>query len=284
VPVGERGPGWTYRPAEDPGEHQPGVSTAHLRYALLAAYDGDPQALLEEARSRSETVTIGFGATAFSDAHRPLKLRPLPPFAGDALRPEFSGGDVCVLLCSDDGPPEPLSATPRWLQRGVRGDRGALGFREGTLNLRRPRDFDKHVWITRDDRTSMLGGTYLVVRRIEVLDFWHQLPEDEQERIIGRHKRSGAPLTGRRLYDAPILDRLPEAAHIRQAAKSPILRRGYDTENGLLFLAFMNDPRRQYVPLQQRLAAHDALHPYTRHVGSAVFAIPPRKFLTQPLL
>jgi deferrochelatase/peroxidase EfeB len=54
-----------------------------------------------------------------------------------------------------------------------------------------------------------------------------------------------------------------------------ILRRGYATEDGLLLEAFMRDPRRQYVPLQRRLAEHDALSAYTRHVASAVFAIPP---------
>src|SRR3954451_1036376 len=47
VPISERGPGWTYRPATDPGEHQPGISTAHLSYALLAAYDGDPREIIE---------------------------------------------------------------------------------------------------------------------------------------------------------------------------------------------------------------------------------------------
>jgi deferrochelatase/peroxidase EfeB len=283
VPISERGPGWTYRPAADPGEHQPGISTAHLAHALLAAYDGDPREVVEEARQRPETVTIGFGPTAFSDRDRPLHLRPLPPFPGDNLRSELCGGDVCVLICSDDAPPEPLtSASPRWIQRGVRGDRGALGFREGTLNLRRPRDFEKYVWVTRNDRTSMIGGTYLVVRRIQVDPAWHALPESAQEQIIGRHKRSGAPLTGRRLYDAPILERLPEHAHINVAAKSPLLRRGFDTEDGLLFLAFMNDPRRQYVALQQRLAERDALHPFTTHIGSALFAIPPRRFLMQP--
>jgi deferrochelatase/peroxidase EfeB len=279
VPIAERGPGWTYRPVGDPGEHQPGISTAHLKYALLAAYDGElPRWELQPGT----TVTIGFGANAFADDQRPTKLRPLPEFDGDAL--EFTGGDFAVLICSDDGPPEPPPGTPRWIKRGVRGDRGALGFREGTLNLRRPRDFDKYVWVTRNDRSAMLGGTYLVVRDIEVKPTWDRLDQHEQEQIIGRHKRSGAPLTGRRLYDAPILDELPENAHIRVAAKSPILRRGYDTDDGLLFLAFMNDPRRQYVPLQQRLAQRDALHAHTRTRGSALFAIPPRKFLAQPLL
>jgi deferrochelatase/peroxidase EfeB len=44
---------------------------------------------------------------------------------------------------------------------------------------------------------------------------------------------------------------------------------------GLLFLAYQRDPRRQFVVLQRRLAAHDALSAYARHVGSAVFALPP---------
>ena len=115
----------------------------------------------------------------------------------------------------------------RWQQRGTRTDRGALGFREDTLNLRRPRDFDRHVWVT--------------------------------------HIRVAASRT----------------------ARVALLRRGYDTEDGLLFLAFMTDPRRQFTPLMQRLAAHDALHRHTRHVGGALFAIPPgatpESFLAQPL-
>ena len=53
-----------------------------------------------------------------------------------------------------------------------------------------------------------------------------------------------------------------------------ILRRGYDTDTGLLFLAFMKDPRRQFVPLQRRLSEHDALHPHTTTRASAVFAVP----------
>jgi deferrochelatase/peroxidase EfeB len=102
--------------------------------------------------------------------------------------------------------------------------------------------------------------------------------------VRGDRGALGRPVDGPAAYDAPILDGLPENAHIRVAAKSPILRRGYDTDDGLLFLAFMNDPRRQFVPLQQRLAEHDALHAHTTTTGSALFAVPPRKFLTQPLL
>jgi deferrochelatase/peroxidase EfeB len=299
VPIRERGPGWTYRPDMRPptvfGEHQPGIATPQREHALLVAYDapadlpGLLEAWTEEAERRmragGQTVTLGLGAGVFNANTR---LCELPPFPGDALDPALCGGDLCVLI-SSDAPVEPLpGAAIRWLQRARHTERGALGFREGTLNLRRPRDLDRHVWITGRERTAMLGGTFLVVRRIQVLDAWHRLPQDEQERIIGRDKRTGAPLTGRRLYDAPVLDRLDPHAHIRVAAKAAILRRGYDTEDGLLFLAFTNDPRRRYIPLQQRLAEHDALHPHTRHIGSAVFAIPPgakpKSFIAQPLL
>ena len=80
----------------------------------------------------------------------------------------------------------------------------------------------------------------------------------------------------------------PPHSHVGLAKGHQLLRRGYDTDEGLLFLAFTNDPRRRYVPLQQRLAEHDPLHPHTRHVGSALFAIPPgaqpKSFLAQPLL
>jgi deferrochelatase/peroxidase EfeB len=69
-----------------------------------------------------------------------------------------------------------------------------LGFKEGTGNLRRGRDLDRHVWAGDGERSWMVGGTVLVVRRIRVLlDAWSRLRLDEQERVIGRHRDSGAP-------------------------------------------------------------------------------------------
>ena len=44
---------------------------------------------------------------------------------------------------------------------------------------------------------------------------------------------------------------------------------------GLFFLAYQRDPRRQFVPIQRRLAAHDALNEYIVHTGSALFAMFP---------
>jgi deferrochelatase/peroxidase EfeB len=42
-----------------------------------------------------------------------------------------------------------------------------------------------------------------------------------------------------------------------------------------MFLCYQADPRRQFIPIQRRIAGHDALSLYLRHVGSAIFACPP---------
>jgi deferrochelatase/peroxidase EfeB len=44
---------------------------------------------------------------------------------------------------------------------------------------------------------------------------------------------------------------------------------------GLFFLGYQQDPRRQFVSIQSRLAASDLLNEYLFHTGSAIFAIPP---------
>jgi deferrochelatase/peroxidase EfeB len=64
-----------------------------------------------------------------------------------------------------------------------------------------------------------------------------------------------------------------------------MLRRGYNfvdgsdglgrLDAGLFFMAYQRDPQRQFVPVQTRLARHDVLNEYIRHVSSGVFACPP---------
>lgn len=324
----DRGPGYTYRPdTRAPsihGEHQPGIATPQLDHLVLASYDFDGgreelRELLErwsktaEERMRERpgelTITIGLGPALFGGGElareRPAALHSLPPFRGDALDPAYTGGDLCVLAAASEPDaaaaalPEP---TARWTQHAfLRRDprdpprgrpRDPLGFRDGTHNLRRPRDLDRHVWTQAGERSWMVGGTYLVVRRIEIdTTRWSRLPLEAQERTIGRHKHSGAPLGQAHEFDPMRMDPLdapdprPAAdAHVRVAAPATnggatMLRRGYsyadDSGSGLLFLSFQRDPRRQFVPVQRRLAERDALTPFLRHVGSAVFAIPP---------
>ena len=63
-------------------------------------------------------------------------------------------------------------------------------------------------------------------------------------------------------------------------AGATMLRRGYDftdgpDDAGLVFICFVQDPRRQFVPMQHRLAGADALNAFATHTASALFAIPP---------
>ena len=296
----DRGP-YSYRlPARDDPAHQPGIATRRLPHLALAAYDAEAADPRDWARPATPelTVTVGFGPATFAPAERPVHLRELPPFPGDALDPAWCGGDIVVQACATT--PEaalaalPAGVTPRWLQTGslrrARRDgpnttpRDPLGFRDGSWNVRRDADRLRHVWIDRGDRTAMVGGTYMVVRRIEIdLERWEALPVADQERVIGRHKATGAPLGRRSEFDAVVHEWLPRDSHALQAAPrsnngAMLLRRGYSYDRGVVFIAFTRDPARYYVPMQRRLAERDALSGFTRHTGSALFAVPPARW------
>jgi deferrochelatase/peroxidase EfeB len=200
-------------------------------------------------------------------------------------------------------------AEPRWLQSGFLGartgrstPRNLLGFKDGSRNLT-PTDATatrRHLWADAVDGAPwMAGGTYLVARRIRtVLDVWDATSTEGQEVTIGRRKQSGAPLTGRREQDVPDFHPtttngpvIPADAHIRLAAPeqnagAQILRRSYNYDDGidrdtaqvdagLFFVCFQRNPETQFVAIQRRLAANDALSQHLIHTASAVFACPP---------
>jgi dye decolorizing peroxidase len=198
-------------------------------------------------------------------------------------------------------------ASLRWVQHGFQRARGVadgqtprnlMGQVDGTSNPM-PADpgFDDAIWHS-GEPAWLAGGTALVLRRIRMrLSAWDGLSRDSKEATIGRRLSDGAPLTGGHEGDEPDLDaRAPDGssvihpqAHVRLARvsdpKQRILRRGYNYEDGpvrdgapeagLLFVAAMADPTRQFVPVQRRLDEADLLNDWTRTVGSAVFAVPP---------
>ncbi len=278
------------------------------------------------------TLTFGFGPSLFGSGgsdrfglagSRPAELEPLPVFQGDDLEPARSGGDLCVQACADD--PQVAfhaihvlsriadgTAVLRWAQPGFgrtsststsqTTPRNLMGFKDGTDNIRAEqtaamRDF---VWVQEADGPPwMVGGTYLIVRRIRIVfDVWDSTTLEGQERVIGRDKLTGAPLGERSETDPVDLAAtrdgelvIPANAHIRLANPQNndgqrILRRGYsysegvepesgEIDAGLFFIAFQRSPSRQFIPLQQRLAASDALNHHTLHIASAIFACPP---------
>jgi deferrochelatase/peroxidase EfeB len=180
--------------------------------------------------------------------------------------------------------------------------RNLMGFKDGTANIRAEdtEAMRRFVWVGSDGGPAwMRGGSYLVTRRIRMLlEIWDRSALEDQEQTIGRDKYKGAPLGGSNESDpldlaaeregAPMI---PADAHVRLASASVndgmrILRRGYsftdgvdeslgELEAGLFFICFQRDPQRQFVPIQRRLGLNDALNEYIKHVGSAVFAVPP---------
>ncbi|MGW7551609.1 iron uptake transporter deferrochelatase/peroxidase subunit, partial [Streptomyces rimosus] len=175
--------------------------------------------------------------------------------------------------------------------------RNMFGFKDGTRNIAGTdtKALEQHVWVgARDEKGGgawMAGGSYLVARRIRMhIETWDRTSLREQEDIFGRDKGEGAAVGRKNEHDAPHLPSMPPTSHVRLAHPDSndgirILRRGYSftdgtdglgrLDAGLFFLAYQRDVRQGFVPLQQRLARHDALNEYIQHVGSALFAIPP---------
>jgi deferrochelatase/peroxidase EfeB len=276
----------------------------------------------------SLTVTFGFGPSPFLKpglglaGKRPAALRPLPPLPGDELDPAESGGDLCVQACSDD-PQVAFHAirnlarigrgtvAMRWSQLGFGRTattsrsqdtpRNLMGMKDGTANIKAEdtEAMERFVWVGNEGPAWMRGGSYMVTRRIRMLlEVWDRASLGDQERTIGRHKYSGAPLGGSDEFEPLPLDAqkdghpvIPVDSHVRLASArendgARILRRGYsftdgvdeslgELEAGLFFICFQRDPAKQFVPIQQRLGQIDALNEYVKHVGSALFAVPP---------
>jgi deferrochelatase/peroxidase EfeB len=279
------------------------------------------------------TVTVGFGQSLFGQAGvpaaaRPEALAPLPVFAGERLDPARSNGDIGVVVAADATVVALHAARilrrlaagtahVRWQMSGFNAARGAgpdaatgrnlMGQVDGTNNPRPTEpDFGARIFAGSGAPEWLRGGSYLVVRRIRMLlDAWDTLAPLDQERVIGRRRDSGAPLTGghersaadlgARAADGSLL--IPSDAHMRLAAPAAnegaaMLRRGFSyvdgDESGLLFLAWQADPRRGFIPVQQRLVANDALSRFIRHETSALFAVPggvaPGSYIGQALL
>ncbi len=272
------------------------------------------------------TVTVGLGASALRRAGLggavPPQLAPIPAFPHDQLDPARGDGDLAVQICAED-PMVAASAArtlaiaaraqaaPRWTQRGFRRSAAASGDPSGTpRNLMGQLDgtdnpaagtaqFDVAVWADASAPEWMAHGSYLVARRIRMeLDRWDLITVDAQEKIIGRRKGTGAPLSGGGEHTDPdFLARTADGSpliatnsHVRLSHPQfnngvRMLRRGYSYDDGLdlagapdaglFFLAFQADPRTAFTEVQRKLDRLDALSAFLRHTGSALFAVPP---------
>lgn len=281
-----------------------------------------------DAGPSSLTVTFGFGATFFErtglKGHRPPGLDPLPPFSADRLDAGRSNGDLWVQIGADDAlvafhalravqKEAASTATVRWQMDGFNRTPGAtakpmtarnlMGQIDGTGNPKpADSDFDQRVFVAAGAQDAaydwLTGGSYAVVRRIRMLlDDWEKLPVERQERVIGRRKADGAPLSGGTETTEMDLDKagpdgkllIPDNAHARISSPdrnsgAAMLRRPFSYHDGissdgspdagLLFICWQADPLRGFVPVQRKLDRGDALSPFLRHEASGLFAVP----------
>ncbi len=275
------------------------------------------------------TVTVGFGPTLFNDrfglaSKMPAALKPLGQLAVDTtIDPSISGGDLCIQACAED-PQVAFHAvrnmarigrsvvTLRWLQEGFGRasststtqvtPRNLFGFKDGTANIKaeQPEVAADHVWVgTETDQDWMVGGSYLVTRKIRMhIEAWDSDDIDNQELIFGRTKDTGAPMSGGEEFSTldfekkgpdgkPTINRF---AHVRLAhpdnnGGAQLLRRGYnytdgiDTRTGtlaagLFFMAYQKNAHEQFVRIQNNLA-QDQLNEYVSPISSSLFAVPP---------
>lgn len=305
-----------------------------LGVSAKGAFDGGPYLPPDDTGEAADlgpsglTITFGFGRSLFltSDGkdrfgladRLPAEFTELPKMVNDFLDQTSSNGDLCIQACAND-PQVAVHAirnltrigfgrtTLRWSQLGFgrtsststaqTTPRNLFGQKDGTNNLKaeEPDRLTEHVWIT--DGWAK-GGSYLVARRIAMtIEVWDGVRLEEQDRVLGRDKSSGAPLSGGEEFTAPdfsatdttgneLIDPRSHVArtHPENNDGVAMLRRGYNFVDGnddtgrlnagLFFIAFVKSPDR-FAKVHKNMARDDMFVEYLKTTGSAVFLVPP---------
>jgi len=269
------------------------------------------------------TVTVSIGASLFDQrfglaAHKPRHLVEMLSFPNDALNAELCDGDVLLQICSNTAETnlhalrDIIKATSgvlnlRWMLEGFLPPHtvqqlghdsviNLLGFKDGTANpdANSAEKMDEIVWVQANsgEPAWATGGSYQAVRIIRnFVEFWDRTPLQEQERIMGRHKASGAPLGKQREHDPvdfsadPTGAVTPLNAHIRLAnprvpGTRQILRRSFNYSSGftragqlnqgLLFICYQSNLAEGFIAIQRRLDG-EPLEEYIKPVGGGFF-------------
>lgn len=305
--------------------------TMTIRYLMTGKavpYDGLASAPYENGVLGAQiepdglTVTVSVGASLFDDRFglavaKPARLRDMDVFPNDDPDRGQCDGDLLLQICANnhDTVLHALRIIMRdtraglqvlWRKEGFHNPprptgtpRNLLGFKDGTANhefMHDPQLVGRLVWAAPggEEPDWIAGGSYHVVRLIRMfVEFWDRVSITEQQRMIGRDRDSGAPLSGRDEFDVPNYGRDPHGnatpldSHIRvanphdgSADDQRMLRRGYNysggtdlngqLDMGLIFVCFNQDLDRQFVAVQTRLI-DEPLVDYISPVGGGYF-------------
>ncbi|MFI1379666.1 Dyp-type peroxidase [Embleya sp. NPDC020886] len=268
----------------------------------------DPRLHTGETTRLACVVGVGPALASRLALNVPAELADLPAFPDDRLDAARGNGDLLLQLCAADRwtltvvaelaatAAQSAGAVPRWTQSGFLPHtapgvtpRNLFGFKDGTAN---PDDTAAGRWVWGPPGAHE-HGTILVYRRIHMdVAGFAAIPEDRQNKMIGRRIGDGVPLTGTAEHDDPDIYAkhadgayiIPVTAHVRLSSPrldggARMLRRSYNYDDGpddrgLLFCAFMRDPA-LFTRVQNRLATRDALIPFIEHRASAVAYVLP---------
>lgn len=260
------------------------------------------------------TLTFGVSPSFFKklglEKKQPTDFSDLPNFPRDQIRPELSGGDICIQACADD-PQVAFHAvrqlvrqarsniTMKWSQSGYNAynsgsetPRNLFGFKDGTANKSTLEDQDKWLWADSKQQPWLEGGTYLVVRVIQMfLETWDRTSLRGQEDTFGRHRDTGASIGKKGEFDEFDVHEkdekgnlvIAETTHMGLAKRTglQILRRSFSYSSGidpktgqfntgLLFISFQKSPM-QFSVIQNAFGKVDKMTEYTTHIGSGLF-------------
>lgn len=171
----------------------------------LAGLSGITKNVSFRDQSANFACTTAIGTDAWeriTNTARPAELRPLPVYRGKTHATVSTPGDLLFHIRADrtdlcfeferqllDSLGDSIEPVDETIGFRYFDTRDLLGFVDGTANPVGP-DLRESVFVTvNDDKSSNVGGSYVVVQKyLHNLDSWNKLTTEQQQSIVGRTK------------------------------------------------------------------------------------------------